>query len=129
MDYIRKLPLMMALAASIIVGLVGYVNQASNKENMFKMVVVMVVFYIVGIIIRNTITNIIEENIKREQEKEKDLKKAEEEKRKEELNKKKQAVKGQNLDIVASDDIDLGTVEEDFDALPVADFIKRELNQ
>jgi hypothetical protein len=130
MDYIRKLPLLMALSGAIIIGLVGYSKDVPNKENMLKMVIVMVIFYIVGLFIRNTITGILQDIDKKTEEKEK--KELEEKKRLEELedqkNKEKNK-KNQKIDFIVDDDLDIGTNIEDFEALPVADFIKNELNQ
>jgi divalent metal cation (Fe/Co/Zn/Cd) transporter len=131
MDYIRKLPLLLALAAAIIIGLVGHIKQAPNKDNMFNMVVAMAIFYIAGLFTRNTIIGIMESNKRKAEEREKEAKRIEEEKKREELNEKMAARSnsGQNVDLVADDTMDLNTVEEEFDALPVADFIKSELNK
>ena len=55
MDYIRKLPLLLGLAGAIITGLVGHKPHAANNDTMAKMMVVMVIFYIIGLLIRRTI--------------------------------------------------------------------------
>lgn len=129
MDYVRKLPLLIALLSAMIVGTVGYIQKVPNRENMMKMVIVMIVFYIVGYLIRNTITGIVEANIKRAEEEEKERKRLEEEKLKEEQSKKPEKTNESTLNLVADEDLNFGSDVEDFDALPVADFIKKELNQ
>ena len=54
MDYIRKLPLLMAISSAIITGLVGYAHQVHNNENM-TYACTMVIFYVVGLLIRGTV--------------------------------------------------------------------------
>jgi phosphate/sulfate permease len=118
----------MALAGSIIIGLVGYANKVSNKENMLKMVIIMVIFYIVGCFIRNTITGILDENRKKAEKQEK--RELEEKRQKEELERKQNGNKKESkLDLVADDELDLNGSDGDFDTLPVAEFIKNELNK
>jgi phosphate/sulfate permease len=137
MDYIRKLPLLMAISSAIITGLVGYMHQVQNNENMTNMLITMVIFYIVGLLIRGTVLDAIETNRIKEEEKleeEKRLAKEEEKriaKEKEEEKQKQTAEKasGSILDIAADEDINLGINEEEFDALPIADFITNELKK
>ena len=135
MDYIRKLPLLMALSSGIITGLAGYANQVGNKENMTNMFIAMVIFYIVGLLIRGTLIDIIETNRKKEEEKkreEKRLAKEKEREEKERERKKKQAaenIPGSILDIAADEDLKPGMNDEEFEALPIADYIMNELNK
>ena len=131
MDYIRKLPLLMALAAAIITGLMGYINQVRNNENMTNMLIVMVVFYIVGLLIRGTILEAIETNRKKEEERIQEEKRIAAEKEKEEKRKKKENEKdsGGSIDMVADEDLDQGIREDEFHALPIADYITKELNE
>ncbi len=129
MTYIRKLPLLMALAGAIITGLVGYIHRVNNKENMTNMVITMIIFYVVGLLIRNTISNIVETLNKKaeEREKEEKLRIAEEKKKAQEEEKDKNL--GKSLDLVADDKFDLGISDDEFDELPVADYIKNELSK
>lgn len=135
MDYIRKLPLLMALSSGIITGLAGYANQVGNKENMTNMFIAMVIFYIVGLLIRGTLIDIIETNRKKEEEKkreEKRLAKEKEREEKERERKKKQAaenIPGSILDIAADEDLKPGMNDEEFEALPIADYIRNELKE
>jgi len=135
MDYIRKLPLLMALSSGIITGLAGYANQVGNKENMTNMFIAMVIFYIVGLLIRGTLIDIIETNRKKEEEKkreEKRLAKEKEREEKERERKKKQAaenIPGSILDIAADEDLKPGMNDEEFEALPIADYIRNELKK
>jgi len=135
MDYIRKLPLLMALSSGIITGLAGYANQVANKENMTNMFIAMVIFYIVGLLIRGTLIDIIETNRKKEEEKkreEKRLAKEKEREEKERERKKKQAaenIPGSILDIAADEDLKPGMNDEEFEALPIADYIRNELKK
>jgi len=121
----------MALAAAIITGLMGYINQVRNNENMTNMLIVMVVFYIVGLLIRGTILEAIETNRKKEEERIQEEKRIAAEKEKEEKRKKKENEKdsGGSIDMVADEDLDLGIREDEFHALPIADYITKELNE
>lgn len=131
MDYIRKLPLLMALSGAIITGLVGYTHQVHNNENMINMIITMVIFYIVGLLIRGTVLDIIETNRKKEEERIQEEKRIAEEKEKEEKNQRKKAEKalGSTLNLVVDEDLNLGMSEEEFNDLPVADLIKSELSK
>lgn len=131
MNYIRKLPLLMALAAAIITGLMGYINQVRNNENMTNMLIVMVIFYMVGLLIRGTVLEAIETNRKKEEERIQEEKRIAEEKEKEEKKQKQNKEKGSGstLDMAADEEINLGISEEEFGALPIADYITKELNE
>ncbi len=133
MDYIRKLPILMALSVAIITGLVGYTHRVHNDENMINMLVAMVAFYIVGLLIRGTVLDIIETNRRKEKERLEEEKRIAKEKEKEEkkLKQKQSKDKGSSssLDIVADEDLNPGMTEEEFNALPVADYITNELKK
>ncbi|MGI6124177.1 MAG: hypothetical protein ACOYIG_08315 [Acetivibrionales bacterium] len=131
MDYIRKLPLLMALSGAIITGLMGYTNRVQNNENMINMIITMIIFYIVGLLIRGTAFDIIETNRKKEEEKLAEEKRIAEEKEKEEkeLKRKAEQASGNTLNLVADEDLNLGMSEEEFNDLPVADYIKSELSK
>jgi mannitol-specific phosphotransferase system IIBC component len=127
----------MAISSGIITGLVGYTNQVRNNENMTNMLISMVVFYIVGLLIRGTVLDAIETNrIKEEERIEEEKRKAIEEKKREaeekEEKKQKQTTEkasGSTLDIAADEDINLEINEEEFEALPIADYITNELKK
>lgn len=131
MDYIRKLPLLMAVTGGLIVGLAGYAHKVPDKENMIKMLIVMIIFYIVGYWMRDTTISIVDSSKKKAKEKENEIIRFEKEKRKKESDSNREAAKnkGLTLDLTADGELSFNNDEEDFDALPVADFIKKELNQ
>ncbi len=131
MDYIRKLPLLMALAAAIITGLMGYINHVRNNENMTNMLIVMVIFYIVGLLIRGTVLEAIETNRKKEEDRIKEEKRIAAEKEKEEKRQKQNKEKdsGSSINMVADEDLNLGIREDEFQALPIADYITKEFKE
>jgi len=129
MDYIRKLPLLIALSSGIITGLVGYANHVRDKENMANMFIVMVIFYIVGLMIRGTLIDIIETNRRKEEEKIREEKRLAREKEREEKEKEKESISGSTLDIAADEDLNPIINDEEFEALPIADYIRNELNK
>jgi len=83
MRYLQKLPLLLALAAAFLTGLIGFVSQASQKVILTRMVLMMVVFFVIGLFTRSTLLN-----IKDQVEQKKNEREAEERKQKQELEKK-----------------------------------------
>ncbi|NLU51818.1 MAG: hypothetical protein GXX10_03005 [Clostridiaceae bacterium] len=124
MDYIRKLPLLLALSGSIITGLLGRSSQLPDKEILTKMTIAMVVFYLAGLLASKTISDVVEAYRKKEEEKEKA---ALQEENKEAVSENDSGITGKKLDLAADEEIKFDVMEDDFDALPVAEFIKKEL--
>lgn len=132
MAYIRKLPLLMALTGAIITGLMGYTHRINNKDNMANMVITMIIFYVVGLLIRNTITSIMDTIRQKAEEREREEKQrlAEEMKEAEEAEKaEKDSKLGQGLNLVVDDKYDIGISDDEFNELPIADYLKNELRK
>lgn len=127
MDYIRKIPMLMGLGAGLLIGMIGYASKTPNRDNILNMLIGMAVFYTVGIFIRHTIQNIIEATLVKIVRKEEEAKKLEQEKKRELQRKTREDERRQasTLDLVADDSAE--PKDEGFDALPVAEFIKKEL--
>lgn len=124
MEYVRKIPLLLGTGAGLFIGLLGLSTGVPNKDNVLNMCVGMVVFYLVGLLVRSTISQAIEkaEAVIKQREEEQRL--AEElEKMKEQI--KKEDAPGSHIDLTVGDDS--VPAEDDFDALPIAEFIRREL--
>ena len=120
MRYLQKLPLLLALAAAFLTGLIGFVSQASQKVILTRMVLMMVVFFVIGLFTRSTLLN-----IKDQVEQKKNEREAEERKQKQELEKKQ---KEQEMGLGNNIDLSAGAEDEDaFEPLPVSEFIKKEL--
>ena len=121
MHYIRKLPLILALAGAIITGFIGRVSGLPDRENIFRMTIVMIMFFITGSIIRNTVTGIIDDIRKKQAEEEQANKKTKGKTESQEDSKDK----GQNLDITVNDTLEFnGEMLDNVEA-----FIKNELNK
>jgi phosphotransferase system glucose/maltose/N-acetylglucosamine-specific IIC component len=110
------LPLLMALAAALISGILGFFKSAPQKEVIVQMTLIMVIFYVIGLFVRSTLICTIEqiEKKKKEREEEEEKKKQQEKAKNEE-----QKMLGVNIDMTADDN--------SFDPLPVSEFIKKEL--
>jgi len=121
MHYIRKLPLILALAGAIITGFIGRVSGLPDRENIFRMTIVMIMFFITGSIIRNTVTGIIDDIRKKQTEEEQANKKTKGKTESQEDSKDK----GQNLDITVNDTLEFN--DEMLDNVEA--FIKNELNK
>lgn len=61
MHGINKLPFLLGGFMTVFVGIISYIGGSANQTIYIRMAVVMVVFYIVGSIIRNTLNTIQEE--------------------------------------------------------------------
>jgi flagellar biosynthesis/type III secretory pathway M-ring protein FliF/YscJ len=118
MRYLQKLPLMFALAAAFLIGIIGSIRQNSQKTVLAQMVMVMVLFFFIGLFARATLLNIKEQHEKREKEQE------EIEKQQElEQNKETESL-GKNIDFAAGD------MDDDvFEPLPVSEFIQKQLKR
>lgn len=134
MDYIRKIPTLLGVGAALLIGIIGYASGVPNRDNTVNIIMGMAIFYITGIFIRSAIKNIIEQTLvkikKKEEEEKNRLKLKEEEEKqqsKQESERRKAGQIGSKVDLVADDKAGPITGDEDFDALPVADFIKNEL--
>jgi len=124
MEYVRKIPLLLGTGAGLFIGLLGLSTGVPNKDNVLNMCVGMVVFYLVGLLVRSAINDAVEKAEAVIKQREEGKKLAEElDKMKEQINKEKTA--GSHIDLKVGDDS--ASTEDDFDALPIAEFIKREL--
>lgn len=124
MEYVRKIPLLLGTGAGLFIGLLGLSTGVPNKDNVLNMCVGMAVFYLVGLLVRSAINDAVEKAEAVIKQREEGKKLAEElDKMKEQINKEKTA--GSHIDLKVGDDS--ASTEDDFDALPIAEFIKREL--
>ncbi|PYG89845.1 hypothetical protein LY28_00442 [Ruminiclostridium sufflavum DSM 19573] len=125
METIMKIPFLLALIASIITGAISIVNNADTNKTCISMIMAMIIFYIVGILIRNTLSNIIEEQNNQKLEAEKKLREEEMlEKAKAALKSKKAEHLGKNLDLVTEDEIDDG-----FTPFDLSQAVKAKMNE
>jgi len=67
MHYIRKLPLLFALFAAIIAGIIGLSRSMANDRIMLYMIISMTVFYAVGFIARYNLVQIYNHVIEKRQ--------------------------------------------------------------
>ncbi|WP_024831353.1 hypothetical protein [Ruminiclostridium josui] len=113
METIMKIPFLFALFAAFIAGLIGISTNKTMNQTCIYMIIAMVVFYLIGALLKATITGIIEEQNKLKEQEEKEKQEMEEqgklriEKEKEEKLAKEQHL-GNNLDLVADSDLDDG---------------------
>ncbi|NLM75508.1 MAG: hypothetical protein GX187_05380 [Clostridiaceae bacterium] len=129
MQYVRRLPLLLALMSGILTGLAGHSQRIPNNENIFRMCIVMFVFYIAGFLMRNTIMSIIKENRRKAAEIEREKKLAEIEKQKgdSDTNNDMPDTKGLKLDFTVGDNVGIDINDQNLE--DVANFIRNELNQ
>lgn len=69
MHYLRKLPLLFALIAAILIGVLGLSSSMSNKKILTIMTISMVFFFITGLYVRSTVLSIIYEVNEKEERK------------------------------------------------------------
>jgi hypothetical protein len=108
MERIRKLPFILGCIAAMAVGIANYGAGSDNQTTFLRMAVVMTIFFIIGVYIRNTVLSIDEQVKEKERqrllEEEQRIREEHEERRAEEEAAKLQAGgKGHNVDLVAED--------------------------
>ncbi len=109
METIMKIPFLLAILASIVTGAISIVNNAETNTTCVRMIIAMIVFYIIGILVSNTISNIVEEQNKQKLEVEKKLLEEEMlEKAKVSAKVKKAEHLGNMLDLSTEEEIDDG---------------------
>jgi divalent metal cation (Fe/Co/Zn/Cd) transporter len=114
MEYIHRLPFILGASMSVIVGLFGYENGVAQKEAVIRMAISMLIFFVIGMFLRNIIENTMGEI---------DNKRKEEENLKRESNEKKHRDEDTNQE---QSKIDYRTSDygEDFEPLTVSEIIK-----
>jgi hypothetical protein len=122
MDYFRKLPLLMALASALITGFAGIIGKVPQRENIIRMFVVMAVFFAAGLLLRNTIVDIVEYLKEKNENQKNDIKEKEN-------NNEGSRETGKIIDLsTKQNDMDFSFLSDDkFKELPVADYIKEQL--
>ncbi|NSW89860.1 MAG: hypothetical protein HPY74_04100 [Firmicutes bacterium] len=58
MQYIKKLPLILSMFMSIIIGIAGYMQGVAQKEIYIRIVISLVLFFALGLFIKNNIEKI-----------------------------------------------------------------------
>ncbi len=125
MRYLQILPLLMALAAAILSGFLGFIRSIPQKEIMMQMVLVMIVFYILGLFTRSSFMGVLKQLDEKIKERELEEQKKQAEKEQEEEKERQSPYDlGKNIDLTADD-----MTEDSFDPIPVSEFIKNELNK
>lgn len=125
MEYVHKLPFLLGAAAAIIVGIISNLINASQQDTYIRMAMSMIIFFAIGVYIRNTLQKIHEEleskkqeeenRIMAEMEEDEKLAAEEEERMNQEL---KLKTVGTKIDFKVDD------VGEDFSPLTVSEYIK-----
>lgn len=106
MDHIHKLPFITGGFMAVLTGVASYAAGSGNKSTYVRMAVVMVVFYIVGIYIRNTITAINAEKAEKEERERLEQEEAAALAAMEQQAAQQKAARGQKVDLVADDSDD-----------------------
>jgi len=122
METIMKIPFLLALLAALITGVISIVNNANTNQTSIRMIIAMVGFYIIGVFVSNTLTNIVEEQNKQKLEAEIKIREEEMLKRTEKL--KQEGHLGTNLDLVTDNEIDDG-----FSPLDLSQAVRTKINE
>ena len=110
MEYIQRLPFILGAVMAIVVGMLSYSSTADMKQVYLKMAICMIVFYILGVFIKNTVFKInsdIEAKKKKIELEELEKERLEEEAREEQARQEaavKQGRKSPKIDIKVDDD-------------------------
>ncbi len=127
MERFRRLPFVSGCMAAVLAGIISYIAGADSQTIYIRMAVMMLVFFVLGVYVRNTVYSIKRQNAIREMEKELEeeqrQKKLKEEKIAEAMAAKKNAANmaraAQTIDMTAGD-----TDQEGFEPLGIAQAIR-----
>ena len=131
MGYIRKLPFRLACSAAIITGIVSYSAGVVDQSIYLRMALMMLLFFILGLYIKNTIRTVRKEVFIREIEKKNEerlrKKQMQEEEKAAAVERIKQQVQqgesGRKIDFVADDS------DDDFEPLTVSRAIRTKIDE
>lgn len=132
MERFRKLPFLSGCMAAVLAGITSFAAGADSQTIYIRMAVMMLVFFILGVYIRNTVYTIKRQNLIREKEKELEeeqrLKKIKEEKMAEALAAKKNAEN--KAKTVHTINMTAGDAEQDsFEAMNFAQAVRTKANE
>jgi len=118
-----KIPFLLALLAALITGAIGITNNANTNQTCISMIIAMVSFYLVGVFVRSTLTNIVEDQNKQKLEAENEIMKEILEKEKAERLMQEGHL-GTNLDLITDNKIDDG-----FTPLDLSQAVRTKINE
>jgi divalent metal cation (Fe/Co/Zn/Cd) transporter len=119
MEYIQRLPFILATLAAVVTGLICYEYAMAPKDAYIKMIISMVIFFLVGIYARNTINKILDEVKSKKEKEEAEIL----EKQKKEREEKKALEDRNEKAGVHTVDYKVGDYDE-FEPLKVSEYIK-----
>lgn len=70
MEYIQRIPFIVGALTALIVGIISYKTGLSNKDIYIRMTIAMLLFFMIGLYVRNTLISIREEMEKKKLEQE-----------------------------------------------------------
>lgn len=118
MQYIDRLPLLFALLAAILSGVIGLSRSMANDRILLQMIITMVIFYVVGIFVRYNLFKINAQ--------------AKEKKINEDVKLEKKLSRESKENVIEKEDNigeDNSISEDDFEPLKVSQFIREELKK
>jgi mannitol-specific phosphotransferase system IIBC component len=125
MDYIYKLPFILSIGSTIVVGMVNLGRGVDNQTIYLRMAVSLVVFYVIGLYLKNLIHKTVD-NIREKRE----IDRQEEEKQKVQQNSAETDSKNSHDECVTAHiDLKAGEHEEDFIPLKASNVIKTKLSE
>ena len=120
MERIYKLPFISGCMAAVVAGIASYATGAQSKIIYLRMAVLMVVFFIVGLYVRDSVLSIGKEV---QEKKERQQQEAEEMQKQDSIKNQSSDKPEPMLDLTASDE------DGDFEPLTVSQVIKKKLNE
>ncbi len=128
MEYVQRLPFILATFMAIIIGLISNIYGSGNNETYIRMAICMIIFFIIGMYLKNTIVGIYQDieakKEKEEQEKQAELERLENEKNNMNASNAQTEEKG-GIDYKIGDKAEVPPLGEDFTPLTVSEVINR----
>lgn len=103
-----KIPFLLAMLATLVTGVISITNNATTNKTCIRMIVAMVSFYVIGLIVCNTLKSIVEEQNKQKREAEEKLKEEQKLEKQNAEKLKQEEHLGNNLDLVTGNELDEG---------------------
>ncbi|HHW47812.1 MAG TPA: hypothetical protein GXX14_04230 [Clostridiaceae bacterium] len=117
-EFLQKLPIILSLVMTIIIGIISYASRSDMNQTYIRMAASLIVFYIIGMFIKNVLKGIEEEINEKKRQQEDNANKKENESGKTE----------NKIEYNSKIDYKVGEFNEEFTPLKVSEVIKTSIN-
>jgi len=124
METIMKIPFLLAMIAALATGFISIINNANTNQTCIRMIIALVSFYLIGVFVSSSLTNIVEERNKQKLEDELLIREQGKLEREKAEALKQEEHLGANLDLVTGN-----TIDDGFTPLDLSQAIRTKVNE